>query len=154
MHEETSIRARSAAPTTSTGQRGFLLLDVLVAFMIGALAIGVLYEAALTGLYSTTVASHYEQALSRARSRIAIAAHGGPPVAGEQRGDDGGGFSWRLLVAPIATTAMPPVSVVTRAGAPSTPITLYAITVWISWRDNGGRRSVRLDTQQIGQVPG
>jgi len=58
----------------SIGQSGFLLLDVLVAFMIGALAIGVLYEAALTGLYSTAIASHYEQALSRARSRIAIAA--------------------------------------------------------------------------------
>lgn len=150
MHDETSARVQPAA----TGQSGFLLLDVLVAFMIGALAIGVLYEAALTGLYSTTVASHYEQALSLARSHLAIAAHGGPPVAGESRGDDGGGFSWRLLVAPIATEAMPPINVITRAEAPSTPITLYAITVWISWRDAGTRRSVRLDTEQIGQVPG
>jgi general secretion pathway protein I len=131
---------------------GFSLLEVLVAFVIAALALVVLYRAGLTGLLSTQAASHYEEATARARSHLTMAVHASPLVAGDWRGDDGGGFAWHLRVAPIASTAVQPVGALTLRGSASFPVTLYAVTVWITWRDGGGAREVRLDTEQIGQA--
>jgi general secretion pathway protein I len=130
--------------------RGFTLLEVLVAFVIAALALGVLFHAGLGGLRSAQAASHYEQAIARARSHLALAVHANPLAAGDWRGDDGGGFTWHLRVAPIASTAAQPVYALTPLRAASIPVTLYAVTVWIAWHDSS-IREVRLETEQIGQ---
>jgi general secretion pathway protein I len=130
---------------------GFTLLEVLVAFLIAALALVVLYQAGLTGLVSTQAASQYEQAIARARSHLTIAVHASPLTGGDWQGDDGGGFAWHLRVAPIARTEVRPANALTLRGAASFPLTLYAVTVWITWHDFGGVREVRLDTEQIGQ---
>ncbi len=124
---------------------------MLVAFVIAALALGVLFHAGLSGLHAAQAASHYEQAVARARSHLTLAVHASPLVAGDWQGDDGGGFSWHLRVAPIASTTVRPVNAVTLRGSASFPLTLYAVTVWIGWRDGGTPREVRLDTEQIGQ---
>ncbi len=128
-----------------------MLLEVLVALVIAALALGVLFNAALTGLASTETASHYEQAVARARSRLSAAVNASPLVPGDWRGDDGGGFAWHLHVAPLASANVQPVNAVTLRGSASFPLTLYAVTVWVAWRDDSGVREVRLDTEQIGQ---
>jgi general secretion pathway protein I len=133
-------------------EAGFTLLEVIVALMIAALALGVLFQSALAGLRSTGVAAHYEQAVSRARSRLALAEHGSPLAPGDWQGDDGGGFHWRLRVAPIARTAVQPVGAAIPGGSSSSPITLYALRVWISWQDAGASRAVQLNTEQIGQA--
>jgi general secretion pathway protein I len=137
---------------TATGEAGLMLIEVVVAFIIAALALGVLYQTTVTSLRLTQVASRYEQALSRARSRLVIAAHGSPLVEGDWRGDDGGGFSWRLRAVPIATTPVSPPGIASLRQSPDFHVTLYAVSVWISWRDPDVERSVRLDTEQIGQA--
>ena len=139
------------SPVRFFGERGFTLLEVLVAFIIAALALVVLFNAGLTGLQSTQAASHYEQAIARARSHLTAAAHANPLVAGDWQGDDGGGFVWHLRVAPRASTTVTPINAVTLRGSASFPLTLYSLTVWIAWRDAGVAREVRLDTEQIGQ---
>lgn len=130
---------------------GFTLLEVLIAFVIAALALGVLFDGGLSALRATRAASHYEQAIARARSHLALAVHASPLVAGDWQGDDGGGFVWHLRVTPIASTAVRPINAVTLRGSSSFPVTLYAVNVGIAWRDGGTRREVRLDTEQIGQ---
>jgi general secretion pathway protein I len=137
---------------SSSDDAGFVLLEVVIAFVVAALALGVLYQAALTGLHATRTAARYEQALSRARSRLVIAEHGSPLVAGDMQGDDGGGFHWRLHVAPIDATAVRPFDPAGLRHAPEFQLTLFAVSVWVSWDDFGIERSVRLDTQQIGQA--
>jgi general secretion pathway protein I len=132
-------------------ERGFTLLEVLIAFVIAALALGVLFDAGLSALRATRAASHYEQAIARARSHLALAVHASPLVAGDWQGDDGGGFVWHLRVTPIASTAVRPINAVTLRGSSSFPVTLYAVNVGIAWRDGGTPREVRLDTEQIGQ---
>lgn len=146
---EMSARDRNDA---SSDDAGFVLLEVVIAFIIAALALGVLYQAALTGLHAARIASRYEQALSRARSRLVIAGHGSPLVPGNMQGDDGGGFRWRLHVAPIETTAVRPFDPAGLRHAPDFQVTLYAVSVSISWDDFGAERFVRLDTELIGQA--
>jgi general secretion pathway protein I len=131
---------------------GFVLLEVVIAFVIAALALGVLYQAALAGLHATRTSTRYEQALSRARSRLVIAEHGSPLVAGDMQGDDGGGFHWRLHVVPLDATTVRPLDPVDLRQAPDFQLTLFAVSLWVSWDDFGIQRSVRLDTEQIGQA--
>jgi hypothetical protein len=125
---------------------------VLIALIIAGIALGVLFNSGLTGLLTTQTASNYQQAVARARSVLTLAVHATPLVAGDWRGDDGGGFSWHLRVTPITSTTVRPAYSLSPRGSTSFPMTLYAVTAWISWRDAGGDRDVRLDTEQIGQA--
>lgn len=124
------------ASSTSGGDRGFTLLEVLVAFVIAALALGALMQGAATGLRSVRVSGHVQEALSRARSHLAAAALA--PIPGDRRGDDGGGYAWRVNVA---------------SAAASVRAVLYAVTVTVSWRMDGGEREVVLRTQRLGPPP-
>jgi general secretion pathway protein I len=92
----------------------------------------------------------YDQAIVRAKSHLASATHGTKLAAGDWRGDDGGGFRWRLHVAPVATAALRPSGLVGPRAAVSIPVVLYAVSVWIGWDDGGTERNVRLDTEQVG----
>lgn len=122
---------------------------MLIAFVIASLALVALYDIVSSGLRTAQAASHYEQAVSRARSRLEMAVHATPLLAGTWQGDDGGGFNWRVRVIPIATTTLQPVYRPASRMAADFRVILYGVTVWITWRD-GGAREVRLDTEQIG----
>ncbi len=129
-------------------EEGFTLLEVLVAFIIAALALGALTQGAAGGLQSARVSGHYQEALSRARSRLATL--DATPASGEQRGDDGGGYAWQVDVTPVATAGRP------REGVdPPRPgrAVLLAVTVRISWRMDGGEREVALATERLGSAP-
>ena len=130
-----------------THPRGFALLEVLVAFVIAALALGGLASAALGGLRATAAAGRYEEALARARSHLAAIGRGGPMVPGEQEGDDGGGFHWRSRIALLAAV---PVAGGGTAATPDAPrLGLYAVGVEISWQG----RQVSLRTERVAAAP-
>jgi general secretion pathway protein I len=130
--------------------RGFTLLEVIIALMIAGMAAVVLFEAAGSGLHETQTASMYDQAVVRAKSRLAAATHGTKLTAGDWSGDDGGGFRWRLHVVPVASASLRSIGVVGPRAAGSVPVVLYAVNVWIGWNDGGSERDVRLDTEQVG----
>lgn len=142
------ILTPSATSPAACRDAGFLLLEVLIAFIIAGAAIAVLLQAGASGLNATRTASLYQEAVARARSHLDAAVHGPALVPGDNQGDDGGGYHWRVRVAPSATTTLQPHGTSGRSGL---PVTLYAISVWIAWRDGNGSRDVRLDTEQIGQ---
>jgi general secretion pathway protein I len=127
---------------------GFTLLEVLIAFIIAGAAIAALMQAGAIGLRATRDASLQQEAVARARSHLDAAVHGAELVAGDNQGDDGGGYRWRVRVTPTATTALQPHGTAGRSGI---PVTLYAVSVWIAWRDGGSSRDVRLDTEQVGE---
>src|ERR1700680_3114359 len=130
------------------GERGFTLLEVLVAFIIAALALGALFRGTLDGLRATQVASRYEQAVTRAQSHLAALTVAGSLVPGDRQGDDGGGFHWRVRITPLIAAriaASPP------PGSRNAP-GLYAVSVAVSWMD-GSTRTVELDSERIGLAP-
>ena len=130
--------------------KGFTLLEVIIALIIAGIAAGALFEASGSGLRATQTASMYDQAIVRARSRLATAVHGTRLATGDWNGDDGGGFRWRLHVAPVARASLRPVGLVGPRAASSVPVVLYGVSVWVGWNDGGTQRDVRLDTEQVG----
>lgn len=127
-------------------ERGFTLLEVLIAFTIAALALGLLFRAASGGLLSVETAGKYEEAVSRARSHLAAVGGDTALAPGDSSGDDGGGYRWHLLITPEArgqTASNGPV-----AGPP--PPVLYAVVVSISWRDAGKDRDFVLRSERMG----
>ncbi len=130
--------------------KGFTLLEVIIALIIAGIAAAVLFQSVGTGLHATQTASMYDQAIVRAKSRLVAATRGTKLMPGDWRGDDGGGFRYRLHVAPIAGASLRPIGVIGPRAAASIPVVLYAVTVWVGWSDGGTERDVRLDTQQVG----
>jgi general secretion pathway protein I len=131
--------------------RGFTLIEVLIALLIAAAALGVLYQGALAGLLSTRVSSHVVEASARARSHLAVVGHGSAIVPGDQEGDDGSGYRWRLSVRQTQVAPVVAGDPVTVARGPHAA--LYAVTVWIAWQEDGSAREVRLDTERVGLAP-
>jgi len=127
-------------------ERGFTLLEVLIAFTIAALALGLLFRAASGGLLSVETAGKYEEAVSRARSHKAAVGGDTALAPVDSTGDDGGGYRWHLLITSEArgqTASNGPV-----AGPP--PPVLYAVVVSISWRDAGKDRDFVLRSERMG----
>ena len=132
------------------GSRGFTLLEVLIAFIIAALALGVMFDAILGGTRAAADAGRVEEALSLARSRLALAGYAvanGTAPAGEQSGDEGNRFRWRIVVAPAGEVAMPRIGNETVGivnGNQNRPrAVLYAITVTVSWPGGARPHEVR-----------
>jgi general secretion pathway protein I len=130
--------------------RGFTLLEVLVAFIVAALALAVLFEGGLAGVRATRTAGRYEEAVARARSHLAALSAAGALVPEELQGDDGGGYHWHLRVTPIATTAVVRSGDSSAAASSQTAVSLYAVSVAISWKADKGERSVELETRRLG----
>lgn len=133
-------------------QDGFTLLEVLVAFVIAAPALALLYGQGVRAMSIGRTAASYQEAIARAHSRLDMLT-GNALAAGEQSGDDGGGFRWRTLVQPLGSLPAP-----RRAGLPgATPprgTGLYSVHVELSWTGPDGARSFALDTRRLGLASG
>ena len=131
------------------GQGGFTLLEVLVAFVIAALALGVLFRGAIEGLAATQLADRSTEALSRTRSHLAAVGHGVPLRTGTQQGDDGGGFTWSLSLRPLQSAAL------IQGGDALHPMreTVFEVRVTESWETAHGKRGTTLITRSTAVTP-
>lgn len=130
--------------------KGFTLLEVMIALIITGIAGAALFAAVGSGLHATRTSSMYDQAIVRAKSRLAAATHGAGLAPGDRRGDDGDGFRWRMRVAPVSSVSLRPVGLSGPRAAITYPVVLYGVTVWVGWDDGGTEREIRLDTEQVG----
>ncbi|HEX4506728.1 MAG TPA: prepilin-type N-terminal cleavage/methylation domain-containing protein [Alphaproteobacteria bacterium] len=129
-------------------QRGFTLIEVLVAFAIAALALGLLFQAASSSGTAAHQAGNYEEAVSRAKSHMAMVGREADVAPGEREGDDGGGYRWRVKITQSAVTQPP------QGSSPQNRLVLYNVEVSVSWSDSGKPHSVLLHTQRTGTQPG
>lgn len=152
----------ATAPAAARRDAGFTLLEVLVAFVIAALALGVLFEGAVGTLRIQHAADRAEQALSRARSHLATIGHGVALRPTRQEGNDGSGFRWRLTIRPVATV---PAGGSGGGGAAAGRLVLYAVQVEESWTaaapaagtattDEDASRRLVLRTERVGTLAG
>jgi general secretion pathway protein I len=125
---------------------GFTLLEVVVALTIAGLALIAMFQAASGGLFAVDQAGRVEEAIERAQSHLAAFGQVGAIVPGDQEGDDGGGYHWRLSATPLAVQP-PPIE-----GRMAT--TLFDVKVTISWLAGGRNRSVALDSRRFSTAAG
>jgi general secretion pathway protein I len=126
-------------------EAGFTLLEVVVAVVIAGLALVGLFQAGSGGLFATDTAARAEEALQRAQSHLAAVGRDAALVQGDLRGDDGGGYRWRLQVVPAAQR-----QAVAADGVTAQNTTLYAVRVSVSWQARGHERAIVLRTLRLG----
>jgi general secretion pathway protein I len=124
--------------------RGFTLLEVLVAFVILALSLGVLLGIFSAGLRNTRLAADYSAAVALAESRLAELGVTSPLVPGIEEGAGAGPFRWRAEV-----VELDPVDEVGGPGAAR----LYRVEVEIAWDSLLGPRTVSLATLRLAEAP-
>jgi general secretion pathway protein I len=137
--------SKNPASHRSAREAGFTLIEIIVALAIAALGLGALMAATGQGLHNVGAANLYIEATRRAQNRLDMIGLGKPAVAGEQSGDDGQGFVWRVKVAPVISRAPP-------KGSDKDPLTLYDVTVTISWRVDGQTKSVWVQSERLGRL--
>ena len=121
-------------------QRGFSLLETMVAIAMLGLALGALYSAASGATRNVRAQERYAYAVELGRSLLAD--HIQVPRAGlSQSGVTEGGFRWSVTSRPAATG---------RSGLE--PGALQDIEIVISWADGLRDRRIRLDSVVEGIV--
>jgi general secretion pathway protein I len=130
-------------------ESGFTLLEVLIAFVIAALAIGVLYGGTVTGLDTTAVSAKYDEAVSLARSHLDPIGHGAPLTIQQTSGADGEGFTWHLRIRQAGSRPMQLNDQDRQNDIKPSIAVLYDVSVTESWKVGGQQRQVTLSTRRL-----
>lgn len=127
--------------------RGFSLLEVLVAFIILSLALGVLMRIFSGGLGNIGAAEHYSRAVAIAESQLAAAGVESPLTEGEYTGETENGYAWRTSMQRYDAGTQPLEGVVL-------PVDLYQVEVTVNWDNTATTpRTLRLVTLRAAPRP-
>ncbi|MFN7153184.1 MAG: type II secretion system protein [Acidovorax sp.] len=124
----------------SSRQGGFSLLELLIAFVIMALALGMLYRATGSSARAVGIAERHQKASLLADSILSMRDSVGPE--GWRESGESEGFSWQVASAPypIATDG------------PNVP-KLHEIALAVRWNDGAIARSLELHTLMPERTP-
>ena len=127
--------------------RGFSLLEVLVAFIILALALGVIMRIFSGGLGNIGVAEHYSRAVAIAESKLVAVGVESPLTEGEITGEEEQGYSWRTSVQRYQAGEQP-------LEEAAMPVDLYQVEVDVTWDNTAtARRTLRFVTLRAAPRP-
>lgn len=118
----------------AASQRGFTLLEVLVAFFISALSLGALYQIYAKGAAALDLARDYALALSIAESRLAETTVTATPQQGRQLDR----FDWDLSTQTYINISLDDAS--------SLSYTLLWVEVSVRWQNRGKTHETTLQT--------
>lgn len=122
---------------------GFSLLEVLVAFIVLALVLGVLMRLFSGALGNLGEAGRFSRAVAVAESRLAAAGVETPLAEGEQSGTVEPDLRWKLAVSRVEEVA---------PGSPEVvlAVALYRVDVTVDWGEPPARRQIALTSLRLG----
>jgi general secretion pathway protein I len=128
--------------------QGFTLLEIIVAFTLMALIIGVLLRVFSGGLQGISLAEDYARATSIAESAMARVGADIELKAGSKSGEVDDRYRWNVELRPYE----PPVELQPgMTAAPNTlPVVMWEVIADVSWSEYGKDRSVSLRSLRVG----
>lgn len=117
--------------------RGFSLLEVMVAFTILAMLLGALFQVFSSGMHAARSGERHTRATVIAQSRLAAVGVEYPPVEGVTSGASGDVFHWRVTVSPYSDD---------QPGPENSFVQPLAVDVEVFWEEGGTPRSVSLSS--------
>lgn len=136
-----STRSGKAPRTSASGERGFTLIEALIALMIMIAMVTMLYGSLSSALGISDHTGRTEAALRVAQSRLAASGIETPLQAGVEEGQEGD-IGWRTDVRPYSAAGVTGQSI---------GVSAFYVNVTVSWRDRrGGKpRSLTLSTVKL-----
>ena len=128
----------------SRRQRGFSLIEILVAFMILAMSLTVIYRIFSGGLRNVALSEDYARAVLVAESQLAAIGISEPLVRGVSSGEWGERFRWQRVVEQYQPWE--------QDKELSTQLLAYRITVNVDWEHAGRSRQVSLSSVRLKPV--
>lgn len=132
----------------SRRQAGFSLLEVLVAFAILAVSLGVLMQIFSRATITTVTTAQYSRAVALAEARLAAVGRAIPLKEGTVSGDPEDGFAWEIGIVPIELDEAPAQSGLSNT---TSAVTTYRVTVTALWHDGPRGRRLTLSTLRLGE---
>jgi prepilin-type N-terminal cleavage/methylation domain-containing protein len=126
-------------------QRGFSLIEVLVALAIVALVLVATAQVFGAGVLVHATANGTDTALALAEDKLAAAGVDAPLRSGISEGVFAGRYRWRRTVSRYADPES--------ADLPEPPYRLYRVAVEVAWRDGWRERHAALATLRLGPAP-
>jgi general secretion pathway protein I len=126
-------------------QQGFSLLEILIAFSILALSLGILLKIFSGGVNTAMVAEDYTVAVEIAESLVAKTGTEIPLDDYQSSGEENKKYHWQLAISPFAVNA--------EGFDPKTlPAQLYKVHVIVAWGEGeggGDDRQLQLTTLKL-----
>lgn len=122
--------------------RGFSLIEILLALVILSVALTAIYQVSSGGLRSAASGEKYTRAVLVAQSQLVTAGVDSPSIASSGQTD---GFSWQTSFAPFRVNASTEKS--------NQALRLFEVKVDVSWDETGSRQTVSLRTLKLLNTP-
>lgn len=126
--------------TKGCSQQGFSLLEILIAFSILALSLGVLLNIFSGGLRRAVISDEYQQAITIAQSILSKAGVEEELQDGESQGEILDKYQWTQTIQSFTEDGMEPETM---------GIYPYQVTVTVEWEAGKNNRHVELATLKL-----
>jgi general secretion pathway protein I len=132
-----------------TDQEGFSLLEILVAFSIMALSIGILLSIFSKGIHTATLSEEYTTAVQIAESLLAKVGTANELVEGQFHGTQFEKYQWTITNYPYDIFQQHNIELGTKSAFKNPPkVVVFQVIVKVAWSDSGdeNERYIELNT--------
>jgi general secretion pathway protein I len=121
--------------------RGFTMIEIVVALLVLSIASAVLFEGFSVGFRNARTADDFTQAVLIAQSKLAPTGVAEPLSAGVSSGEELDKYAW--------TVRVDPVEVALDDSATPSQLQPFLVAVDVVWSDGGTERTVSLSTLRL-----
>ncbi|MGB3916895.1 prepilin-type N-terminal cleavage/methylation domain-containing protein [Thiothrix litoralis] len=124
--------------------KGFSLLEVMVAFVVMGLVVGVILQLFGSSMNSVALSDEYSFAVQVAESRLATVGNEIEVQDGNESGEEkGSGYRWEVQMAPIKLSD--------EMEKLPLPLQLYRVEVVVTWKSGDKSREFHLSSLRFGE---